>query len=385
MRVSEDVLNFVKEHRGEQILSVYIDGAAANPAERRHWRVVLKQGLAREREALARAARGERVAFERCVTAVEARLPAGDEMPGAPGLAFLCSASGDLFSEALPAHVDSSVTWRTGARILPYLSALAGSPPALVVIIDRQGATISRLVDGALSVVETFAPDATKDVGPHMGDSPRIGFHGGTRGETQTDAMQRQMREVRDRLVAQTARRIMALANEASPDGLFVALGGSSEASAHLLSALPPALEARTAVVGDLRLLTPTAIPTLAREALTPLVAAREQRHFEELQRRAHSNGHAAFGFEAMAAAVELGAIEELILSETLCRERAAEVEPVVQRALLDGASIELASPPAAAVLDAECGGVAAKLRFAPVGIGAEGAAPRAIVIHAPT
>jgi hypothetical protein len=385
MRVSEDVLNFVKEHRGEQILSVYIDGAAANPAERRHWRVVLKQGLAREREALARAARGERTAFEHCVAAVEARLPAGDEMPGAPGLAFLCSASGDLFSEALPAHVDSSVTWRTGARVLPYLAALAGSPPALVVIIDRQGATVSRLVDGALSVVETFAPDATKDVGPHMGDSPRTGFHGGTRGETQTDAMQRQMREVRDRLVAQTVRRIMALANEASPEGLFVALGGSSEATAHLLSALPPALEARTAVVGDLRLLTPTAIPTLAREALTPLVAAGEQRHFEELQRRAHSNGHAAFGLEAMTAAAELGAIEELILSETLCRERAAEVEPVVQRALLDGASIELASPPAAAVLDAECGGVAAKLRFAPAGIGAEGAAPRALVTHAPT
>ena len=382
MRVPEDVLRFMKAHRGEQILSVYIDSTAADPARRRDWRVALKQGLAREREALGRAARSERASFERCATAVEARIPAGDEMPAAPGLAFLCSAGGDLLSEALPVRVEPSVTWHAGVRILPYLSAIAAAPPALVVMIDRHGANISRLVDDALRPVVSFSTDVTKDVGPHMGDSPRIGFHGGTRGETQTDAIQRQLREMRDRLVSQTARRIVAMAN----GGSFVALGGSPEATAHLLSALPPALAARTTVVSDLPLQTPTAdIPRLARDALTPLVAAWEQRHFEELQRRAHANGHVAFGLEAMAAAAEVGAIEELILSETLCRERAAEVEPMVQQALLDGASVALAPPGAAAVLDAECGGVAAKLRFAPAGIGVEGTAPRALVIHAPT
>lgn len=382
MRVPEAVLRFVKVHRGERTLSVYIDGTAADPAERRHWRVELRQGIAREREALTRATRDERAAFENCVAAVEARLPEGDEMPGAPALAFLRSASGDLLTETLSARVDSSVTWRDGPRVLPYLAAHAGSPPALVVMIDRHGASISRLINGTLGAVESFESSATKDVGPHMGDSPRVGFHGGTRGETQTDAMQRQQRELRDRLVAETVRRLTAIAN----GGSFVVLGGASEATAHFLSALAPALAARTALVDDLTLQTPAAaIPGMARDTLIPLIAAWQQRHVEELQRRAHANGHAAFGLEAMTAAAELGAIEELILSETLCRERAAEVEPMVQQALLEGASVELAVPAAATALDAECGGAVAKLRFTLAGVGVEGAAPRALVPHGPS
>jgi peptide subunit release factor 1 (eRF1) len=344
--------------------------------------VVLRQGIAREREALTRATRDERAAFEDCVTAVEARLPAGDEMPGVPGLACLCSAGGDMISEALPARVDSSVTWRDGPRILPYLSALAGTPPALVVMIDRQGASISRLVNGTLRAAESFESGATREAGPHMGDSPRPGFHGGTRGETQTDATQRQLREVRDRLVSETAHRLAVMANS----GSFVVLGGASEATAHLFSSLAPALATRTVIAEDLHLQTPaTAIPGLAREALAPVVAAWQERHFEELQRRAHANGHAAFGFEALAAAAELGAIEELILSDTLCREREAALEPMVQQAIVDGASIALAAPSAAAMLDAECGGAVAKLRFALAGVGVEGVAPRALVPHAPS
>jgi hypothetical protein len=382
MRVPEKVLKFLKAHRSERVLSVYIDGGESDPAERRHWRVVLRQGINREREALARATREERAAFERCVAAVEARVPAGDEMPGVPALACFCGATGELLSAPLPTRVDTSVAWRDAPRLLPFLAAHAAAPPSLVVMIDRHGASISRIVDGALQAAELFAPDALLEVGPHMGDAPRIGFHGGTRGETQTDAMQRQMREVRDRLVARVVHRLAAIAD----GGSFVAVGGAAEATARVMAELPPSLAGRAALVSELHKQAPAAaIPALVREALAPLIAGWQRQQVGELQRRAHTNGHAAFGVEALAVAAELGAIEELIVSAAVCQERAAEVEPMVQKALLDGASVEVATPAAAAALDEESGGIAAKLRFALAGMGAEGAAPRALVMHPPS
>lgn len=45
MYFPDDLLTFIRAHRDELTLSVYIEAAPRDPAARRNWRVRLRQGL----------------------------------------------------------------------------------------------------------------------------------------------------------------------------------------------------------------------------------------------------------------------------------------------------------------------------------------------------
>ncbi len=359
MSVSHDLLQFVRAHRSELTLSVYVAAAEADPAERRHSLVQLRQQVARARAALADAAQEERDAFERCVELALGRLPTDRTAPGGDSWACFCAAGGDELLLSLPEGVETSLHWGIGARVVPFLR-VAETEEALVVQADRNHTRISRLHDGEIETLFAEEADELSEIGPYMSEPARQGFHGGTRGRTGTDEAQRQRREATERLLAGLLRRLVVLADS----GLPVVVGGAPETAARLLHLLPAVFHGRAALAPRLRMepLTDAFVPI--REALQVLRSRRQEDRVDALREAAHTNGRAALGYEGASRAASLGAIAELIFSEDAWRQRPLEIEQLAQYALADGADVEWASPSLRRALEGEADGIVAGLRF---------------------
>lgn len=360
MYIPDDLLDFIRAHREELTLSVYIEAAPHDPAARRNWRVRLRQGLADVRATLTEAPADERDAFERCASEVLARLPEGEAAPGTHGWACFVAAGGAAFATQLPDAAETQVSWGLGVRVVPYVR-VATESQALVVRIDRQRARIARWRGERLEPLDTLKADPPHDVGTRMGDAPHVGFHSGTRGQTGTDEEQRQRGDAAERLLVATRGRVVQLAAPHEP----ILIGGAGEASHRLADLLPTHLEGKTLLVPALAMATEDgpAAPII-REALATLDATLRARRVTELRELAHTRGRAAVGFAPARTAADLGAIAELIFSERAWRQHPDEIESLVQRAIFEGASVALAPSLAEAPLNGEADGVIAGLRF---------------------
>lgn len=359
MTVTNDLLRFVRTHREELTLSVYVEATPSDPAARRNWRVVLRQQIAAVRERLAAAPQEERDAFERCAERALDRLGAEQFSPGATGWACFCAAGGDELHLAVPPGVGTSVHWGTGARVVPYLR-VAEADEALVVQLDREHARLSRLHDGNLETLLTLEAEEIGELGPFMGEGPRPGFHSGTHGRTGTDEAQRLQREASDRLLAGVLRRLTTLADS----GLPLVVGGAPESAAHLFRQLPAAYAERSALATGLRMTPPAESLPAIHEALHALRLRHQEARLDALREAAHRNGRAALGLEVANRAAQSGAIAELIFSEQAWRRHPQEIEALVQRALADGAEVAWADPAVMRDLDGEADGIVAGLRF---------------------
>jgi hypothetical protein len=367
MSVAPAVLQLVKAYRGVRTLSVYLDGSATDPAERNHWRVALVHEIARLRDTLNSASHAEHEAFDACAGRLMARLPVEGAMLGSPGWAGFASVNGDMHTEPLTAPVAMSVRWEPGLRIIPYLG-VADPGPVVVVVADRQRATIYGLAGAELRELESLESEPHVEVGSHMGTTPRRGFHPGTRGEAQKDTAEREMRVAADRFVSETAARVRVRAG----DHAWVVLGGAAEAVTQLAAALPQALAERTSISTSLH--APTPLPDvrrLAREALVAFRSARQRQLVAEVVETALKKSRATTGTEEVSHALALGAVELLLLSGSTPHMRGREAEELVRSALAEGAEVEVVAGAAAALLDAQAGGVAARLRFSTTTSGA--------------
>lgn len=360
MLFPDALLDFVRAHRDELTLSVYIEAAPADPAARRNWRVRLRQGLSDVRATLAAAPGDEQDAFERCAAAVLESLPNGDTPASTLGWVCFAAASGERFCSHLHDATETTVSWGPGARVVPYIR-VATEPRALVVQIDRLHARLSRWTEGTLEPLARFEADLTHDAGSHMGDAPQPGFHGGTRGRTRTDEEQRMRTDASQRMLVQVRHRIMALVSRQEP----ILIGGAAEAGSQLLEQLPHPLAARAMLVPALtmQLSDGAALPVI-RAALHDVESTMRTRRVTELREMAHAQGHAAVGLRPAKTAADLGALAELIFSESAWRQHPDEIESLVQRALFEGAEVALAPTLPDLPLDGEAGGVIAALRF---------------------
>ena len=376
MSLSQNVLDFVKSHRAELALSIYLDGSATDPAERRHWRLELREQLTRARAAVHEAPAMERDEFERCVSALLERLPTDGHMLGSPGWAGFACVGGDVRVDALPVRTTTLVVWRQGPFVVPLLSADV-THGALVVRIDWDGANVWRMADGAIVQVQAVETHGPAEPGPHMGDAARAGFHGGTRGSTMTDEMQRQRDRARERLLETVAHDV---ALRSRGDAAIV-IGGAPEAVARLHAALPAGVAARATVAHDLHMRTPHGeMLDIARAACEEVNERLQMHRLETWERHARTGGRAAVGLEAIAAAVIAGAAEHVMVSRQLCIDDPARVEDIVHLALVSGARVETAAHLAGERLDAVAGGIAAELRYLPSLLPDDAAAPRALV-----
>lgn len=360
MYFPDDLLTFLRAHRDELTLSVYIEAAPHDPAARRNWRLRLRQGLNEVRTSLTVAPGDEQDAFERCAAEVLGGLPHGDTAPATHGWACFATASGDVFATTLPDSTETNVSWGAGARVVPYLRNMTEGR-ALVVRVDREHARIQRWHDGELETLARLETAPPHDVGTHMGDAPRLGFHGGTRGRTGTDEEQRQRIDATERLLTDVRARVIALVEAHEP----VLIGGGAAASAHLFDLLPDIVAARSVVVAALAMpLSDAATLPIVHDALIALDATRRMRRVTELRELAHARGRAAVGYAPASAAADLGAIAELIFSERAWRQHPDEIEDLVRRALFEGASVVLAPSFPNTPFDTDAEGIIAGLRF---------------------
>lgn len=356
-----ELLRLERSLRGTRTLSVYLDGPASDPAERTVWRRTLSAAVDDARDALRDAPHDEREAFERAVGWLDARLEATPTERRAPGWVAFATEDGVCHAEALPASVPTVVAWGDGVRMAPYLRVARWHRPAVVAIVDARSARVFTYRDRALAARRSMHAHAHAGPVTHMGSAPAPGFHPGTRGETGTDEAERARRIGRERMLGELAERLVSLAGA---DG-WILVGGIPEVAAAALAQLSDEVRARARRLDGLDVhATFAEIAARAADAMTEMQRAADSAAVDDVLARYGAGGTAAVGREAIAEALREGALDRLYLTARFLDEAPRAVEEIVRAAYEQDAQVSCVGGAAAERLDADAGGIAARLRF---------------------
>jgi hypothetical protein len=368
--------------RDERVLSVYLHGAADDPAARLVWRRELDRSLKDLRHWLAGSPHEEREGFERCVTLLEERLAPFAAGLAAPGWVAFITADTVHLAEGLPVPMPTRAIWSTGVCAAPYIRALEVTRPVIVAVVDARAARIYRYHRGELAPLESFHAHATIDAPAHMGDAPRTGFHPGVRGGTAHDAVQRAHAAGTARMLRQVEGAIL---RSAGLDG-WVLVGGIPGVSARVARALAATMPERTLQLQSLDVNASDAeIAGAAQTGASALRDARHVRGITEIVGQPNEGGLVAIGPAAARTALEQASVRELYLTPRYIEDHPADAEGAVRQALDQGAVVEEAGREAAALLD-QHGGLAARLRYRLAGpSGIPGPANRDALTYADT
>lgn len=366
MLSSADLLAFAARQDGVKTLTVYLPIAADAPTPPVAARTLLRQGLAKLRDTLTDATHLERTLFDGCAERLTARAAADIHRQGGGTWVGFASANGVTHDETLPPGLSASFAWDDRVHIVPYLRA-ASSPPALVVLVDRERARMYRFNAGALTELEQFTTEATIDLGTHMGGPPRQSFHTGTRGSTATDAVQRETENASAHHCARIRDRITAL--RAADDVLV--LGGAGGTVAHVLALLPVELAHQTAQLPPIGYEATIAQLRLATERAVASVRESSQRQcIDSLIARQPSPALTMLGRDGVDLALTHGAVARTVIADRWSDAHEVDAEDLVRRTVAQHGTADIVSGSAARLLDVQGIGVAARLRF-PVPAGA--------------
>jgi hypothetical protein len=347
----------------QKVLSVYLDGTVRDPAARAAWRRILRNGLTRTRDALRDAPHAEREAFDACVAQLEKAVGPDEVALGSPGWMGFFAAGAEPRVARLPVAVESQVAWGDGLRIAPALGASVAHAPAALALVDARVARIYRLGEEALELLETQRAEAHVGPAEHMGYPPRVGFHTGTRGTAATDEAQRELRAGTEAMLREVAHRLEGIAGR----GGCILLGGIPETVAELERSLSERGRERAHRIAGVDVhATPAQLTAMA--IAERHVAEQEgalQRVLAVLDRGA-AGGKGALGLEATAEALAERAVERVLVTPRFITDHPAEMEAVLRESFAQAAGVELMTGAAAGRLDADGGGVAARLRFVP-------------------
>lgn len=346
---------------GEHVLSVYIDGTSHDPAAHRSWRLQLEKSLNDLRLELADVPHEEREEFDRCIRFLEARLEGIGGAIGAPGWAAFVSSDGVREAHRVPTPPRTQATWTMGPNLAPYMRTLVEGRPVVVAVADARRVVLSQYRMGELHRIETIRAHHVVEPPLHMGTAPRQGFHTGTRGAAGRDAAQRALLQGRNRMLAQTAKRIAELTGSNG----WIVLGGIHGIVKRLSQRLAP-MKDRLLEIESLDVHAPESeIVRAARDGAARLREAEEVRRVALLEEQAGAHGLAVIGSAATRRALEQASCRELLVTHQYLAEHAADADEIVRAALDQDATVEEVSGEAAVRLDA-VGGMAAGLRFRP-------------------
>lgn len=373
MITTREIMSLERAARGIPTLSVYIDGSASDPAARRAWRKRLDRALRILRGTVGGEHDPQRVELDRAVAHLEARLPDRLHAVGAPGWVGFASADGVRWAGPLPVPMPSLVRWHPGIHVAPLVRALKEDRPVLLALVTHRDARLFRYHRGELeSIDHLHAAAPSTGVSRARGSAPSR-FHTGVRGATGADEADRQKRALLDELTRLVTRELAA---RAGGDG-WIVVGGTPLAAKTVVRAFPSRIADRVmAMPSLLESATQAELRRAAARGASALRGARERRMVAELIERSGAGGLATTGAQDTARALEQGAVEALFVSHRLLQRRPDRSEALLHAAIAQDAEVEDVSGVAAARLDAECGGVCARLRFAPVEATAVSVAP---------
>jgi len=341
----------------EHVLSVYLDFATPNPADRDTWRTALDHALERARTHLAGANRGERAAFDHSVAhlahAVER---AARESP--VGWCAFITASGVREAHALSMHVPTLAMWSIGACIAPYVRVLHNAELVWLAIADSRKVALYQYHAGTLTPSDKFRAHNLVDQPEHMGNQVSPHFHSGTHGATGHDAAQRSLIAGRDRMLDEASNRLDALASERA----WIVVGGIPVVAAQLADRLP-ARPRRVVIRVPLDVHASAAqIAAAARSAACTLRGASDSSELAELL-ELENDGLATTGEEVTNRALDEARVKTLYVTPHFLDTCATASESAVRSALDQHAELVLVNGEAGAHLD-EIGGIAARLRY---------------------
>ena len=346
--------------RKDLVLSVYIGGAAEDPAQQGAWRVRLDNSLKTLRWSLERSSHAERAVFDSCVTLLEERLARADRPTGAPGWAAFITTKQVHEAGPVLAEVPTTAVWTTGPCVTPYLRALKQSRPVAVVIIDASAARLYSYVAGELTPVETVHAHAATEPPLHMGNPPSVNFHGGTRGSTGRDAAQRTRTEGTNRMVDRVAHAVTAAAGQ---DG-WIVVGGIPGAGGQLARVVERFAAGRVVRADALDVhATDAEVALAAQHGASALRDAADLRRVMEIIENAEPTGLGSLGAPATAYALDQSSVRELYLTERYVEDHLTSAEDAVRAALAQRAVVEIVSRDVARRLD-DHGGIGALLRY---------------------
>jgi hypothetical protein len=357
----EQLTRLTRDLRATPVLSVYIDGAAPDPARRLAWRQELRNALDDARSVAESQPKSVREAFERCTEFLTTALEEIPSAIGAPGWVAFITADGVRLHGPVPTPMPTLAVWQVGAWISPYVRALKQTHPVIVAMVDTRSAALYRYQAGELSTLEKLHSHRHGGHADHMGDAPREHFHGGTRGETATDAAEHQRLSARDHMLREVTHRLQDLLKG---DGMAV-IGGAPDTARALHRAIPAPLVSRVLVSVDLPILSTEAeIAGAAERDARILRNARDSATVEQVMNLAASHGRGVAGAKQTIAVMSTGEGQQLLITPRFLSDHQHEAEAAVEFALDHDADIEVLSGEAAAMLDAKAGGIAALLRF---------------------
>ena len=362
MLTQSQLATLLRSLRNDRVLTVYLDGTAADPAIQRSWRLQLEHSIADLRTWLEDSARGDREQFEQCVQRLEAQLGEFNAGVGSPGWAAFITADRVHEAHHVPVPTPTLAVWSTGPCLAPYVRALKEARTVVVAVVDARKAELYRYRAGVPDRVETVRAHHIIQETAHMGGSPRQGFHVGTRGSTGRDAAQRSLLAGRDRMISEAASRILELTGA---DG-WIVLGGIRRVVASLSQEFESVAPGRVLALESLDVHAETSeIGDAARAAASTLRNAHDAGRVADIANMAAAHGLGVAGPVETKWALEQASVRELYVSHRYLEQHAADAEDAVRAAIEQDASVEEVSEQASKELEG-LGGIAAGLRFRP-------------------
>jgi hypothetical protein len=345
----------------EKVLTVYVDGVGNDPATRRVWRRRLEQELEREERRLQKVDSGQLEEFMEAQGQILKVLDAYQaHLPG-KGWVGVASAHDLHHHETLPVQVPTLARWESGPRVAPYIRGLKQLRPMGIALVDSRRGRIFLYREGQVEEVEDFRADT------FLGDlldpaaPQRTGRYSGSRGETATDAAQRYLEEGTGRMMKRVRDLCIDLVR---PDG-FILIGGDQEALAALRPLFPKKMDCRVLENPSLYVeMSAAEIKVAAAEAASTLSKLRQNTLLNQITEQTYSGGNGSLGAEETVRALREGRVDILALSRGFVEANPDLADQCVTHAFQQGADVRVFSGDPASRLDAEGGGVGARLRY---------------------
>jgi hypothetical protein len=351
----------------EQVLTVYVDGVGKDPARRRVWRRRLEQELEREANRLDFADSKDREAFEAARGRVLRELDGFQSFLPKKGFVAFATADALHHWENLPVQVPTLVRWEAGPRVAPYIRGLKQLRPMVTALVDGRRGRVFLYKEGELSEVMDLRADTFMGDLSESASSRRASKHSGSRGETATDAAQRYLEVGAERMLREVKELICDLAGGEG----FVLLGGEQEALATLRPLLPRSMEHRILENPSLWLdMSLAEVKAATAEGASALSKRRQESLLDQVLAQAYAKGNGCLGGEDTMIALEKGSVDILLLSRSFVRGSPDLADQCVAHAFRHSADVRVLSGDPAGRLDEAGGGIGARLRYRPEGVG---------------
>jgi hypothetical protein len=361
MLTREQFVELYRKYRDEQVLSVYLDAGAHDPAVRNAWRRVLDHCVDEARATLDGQSNEHHAAFDSALRLLRDRLDGYDSfLPGAGWVGF-ATPTKVLYAKPVPVPMPNLVRWEPGPRAAPYVRALKQQRPVVTVLADSRRARVFRYHDGELEESADLRADTFLGDLSDVGQGKRATTRTGIRGVTSTDAAQRYLEVGTDRMLKQL---IDVVVEQAGPTG-FIVIGGTPEAGAAVRRGLPKTHAGRALELPSLYVdMTTAEVKDATGEAASALTREHQTQLLDHVLNTARAGGRGCIGLEETQKALTERRVETLLLSRSFIQSDVDRADFCVGAAFEQNAEVEELSGEAADRLDAEGGGIAAELRY---------------------